>query len=212
MPPTIVWTRASAEHRALYLEVYRAAAEQLELRTRTLPRGSWAVVLDADETVLDNSVYQQERARISAGFSADSWNAWVSRVAATALPGAASFLARVHELGGRVAIVTNRNEDQCGATRENLRRASLDADLVLCAPPGQSDKNPRFRAIEQGTATPTVPPLHIVMWIGDNIQDFPNMRQDVRLAPDSALTEFGKTYFVLPNPMYGSWERNALPH
>jgi predicted secreted acid phosphatase len=49
------------------------------------------------------------------------------------------------------------------------------------------------------------------MWVGDNIQDFPRLRQDVRTQGDSVFAEFGDRFFVLPNPMYGSWERNALP-
>ena len=51
----------------------------------------------------------------------------------------------------------------------------------------------------------------VLLWIGDNIQDFPRLRQDVRSANDSAFAEFGDRFIVLPNPMYGSWERNALP-
>jgi 5'-nucleotidase (lipoprotein e(P4) family) len=211
MPGAIVWSRASAEHRALFLQTYRAAEAELEQRGRNLPRGNWAVVLDADETVLDNSVYQQERAQAGLGFTPQSWNAWVRRGAATALPGAAHFTKRAQELGGRVVIVTNRDAEVCAATRDNLRRVEIPTDLVLCAPPGQSDKNIRFRAIEAGTAAPSVPAMRVVMYVGDNIQDFPNLGQESRAGTDTAFAEFGRSYFLLPNPMYGSWERNPLP-
>lgn len=210
-PKEIAWTRGSAEHRALFLQVYRAAEAELARRAPGMQAGTWAVVLDADETVLDNSLYQLERARIGAGYSSDSWAAWVRRKEATALPGAISFTRKVHQLGGRVVIVTNRTEDVCAETRDNLRQVDLQADMVLCAPPNQSDKNIRFRAVESGTASPAAAALRIVMYVGDNIQDFPNLGQDVRLAGDTAFAEFGKTYFLLPNPMYGSWERNPVP-
>jgi 5'-nucleotidase (lipoprotein e(P4) family) len=183
----------------------------LDRRAVSLPRGSWAVVLDADETVLDNSVYEQERGRLGAGFTPESWTAWVKRIAATALPGAVPFIRKVHDVGGRVVIVTNRGEDVCAETRDNLRRVEIQADLVLCAPSGQSDKNLRFRAIESGAASPTVPALRIVMYVGDNIEDFPSLTQAIRLGSDSAFAEFGRTWFLLPNPMYGSWERNPIP-
>ena len=211
LPNEIKWTRASAEHRALFLQVYHAAESALERQAAGLQRGSWAVVLDADETVIDNSIYQQERAQLHAGYTAESWTAWVKRREATALPGAVAFLRKVHEAGGRVVIVTNRGEDVCTETRENIRRVALEADLVLCAPAGQSDKNIRFRAIEAGTASPSVPALRVVMYVGDNIQDFPNLAQSARLGSDSAFAEFGRRYFLLPNPMYGSWERNPIP-
>jgi 5'-nucleotidase (lipoprotein e(P4) family) len=193
------------------LQVYHDAQVELERRASASPRGTWAVILDADETVLDNSIYQQERAQIGAAFTNESWNAWVRRVAATALPGAIAFTRRVHDLGGRVAIVTNRAEEVCAETRDNLRRVDIQADIVLCAPPGQSDKNIRFRAVQSGSASSATGPLQVLMYVGDNIQDFPNLTQDLRLAGDSAFSEFGRSYFLLPNPMYGSWERNPIP-
>jgi predicted secreted acid phosphatase len=44
--------------------------------------------------------------------------------------------------------------------------------------------------------------------VGDNIQDFPKLSQSLRDEADAAFGAFGTRYFVLPNPMYGSWERN----
>ena len=53
-----------------------------------------------------------------------------------------------------------------------------------------------------------IPRKHELMWIGDNIEDFPDLTQDIRQLPDSAFARFGRDYIVLPNPMYGSWETN----
>src|SRR3989304_5694500 len=61
MPEAIRWVRDSAEHRALFLQVYRRATEHVEREAATCPPGTWAVVLDADETVIDNSAYEVER-------------------------------------------------------------------------------------------------------------------------------------------------------
>ncbi|HET7746393.1 MAG TPA: 5'-nucleotidase, lipoprotein e(P4) family, partial [Vicinamibacteria bacterium] len=70
-------------------------------------------------------------------------------------------------------------------------------------------KNPRFERVQKGTAAEGLPPLEVLLWIGDNIQDFPGLRQDVvRADPEAALAPFGTRYFAIPNPMYGSWERN----
>ena len=109
-PPSqaIRWTRDSAEHRALFLQVYRSATAHVEQEAARRPGGGWAVVLDADETVIDNSLYQVERERVGLPFDGPSWHAWTKRREALPLPGAKAFLARVHELGGRIAIVTNR--------------------------------------------------------------------------------------------------------
>lgn len=208
LPNDVRWVRTSAEYRAIFLEVYRAAADRLSALAAGRAPGTWGVILDADETVLDNSEYQRRLALARASFDPATWDAWVHETAAPALPGATAFTDRVRALGGRIAIVSNRSEAQCPATRENLGRVGIAADVVLCSPPGTDDKNPRFAAVQQGTAAPGLPPLAIVEWIGDNIEDFPGLHQDVRFRPDSALTRFGSTYFVLPNPTYGSWQRN----
>jgi 5'-nucleotidase (lipoprotein e(P4) family) len=211
LPEAIRWVRASAEHRALFLQVFGAAADRVRERAANLERGTWAVILDADETILDNSAYQRRRAAQGLGFTPETWDAWVREEQATALPGAAVFLTLVHELGGRIAIVTNRDEAVCAETRRNMEALELVSDVVLCRVKGVSDKNPRFEAVQRGTAAPGMGPLEVVAWVGDNIQDFPALTQKVRSAPAEALSAFGRTYFMLPNPMYGSWERLPVP-
>lgn len=206
LPESIRWVRASAEHRALFMQVFRQAADHVRAAAQGRPPGTWAVILDADETVLDNSTYQMRRALQGLAFTPESWNEWVREQRATALPGAGEFLALVRELGGRIAIVTNRDDSVCPETERNLAALGLTVDMVLCRIDGQSDKNPRFQAVQDGTAAPGIGPLDVVAWIGDNIQDFPSLTQQARDTPD-ALSSFGRTYFLLPNPMYGSWER-----
>ena len=212
IPASVRWFRASAERRALSLQTYRLATSALERRAAGLAAGTWGVILDADETVIDNSPYQQELGRRRATFDPVTWNEWVMRGAAVALPGAAEFTRRARERGGRVVIVTNREQSQCDATRANLQRVGIATDLVLCrTDPSNSFKDARFEAVERGTPPSTLPPLRVVMWVGDNIQDFPRLRQELRTQSDSAFAEFGDRFIVLPNPMYGSWERNVMP-
>lgn len=206
-PTELRWVRTSAEYRALTLQTYRAAGSQLVSASQGLARESWAVILDADETVLDNSEYQKRLGSAHARYSDSTWAVWVRESAAPAAPGAGEFTRQVHALGGLVAIVTNRAEPLCEVTRKNLAQAGIQADIVLCQSPGVSDKNPRFRQIQSGTAMPGIPPLKVLEWVGDNIQDFPILTQIARTDP-AALAEFGSRYFVLPNPMYGSWEKN----
>ncbi|MHB1072403.1 MAG: HAD family acid phosphatase [Gemmatimonadaceae bacterium] len=197
----------SAEHRAAYLQAYREAGRRLAQLAAGKPRGSWAVILDADETVLDNSPHELALARANTTYNPQNWAEWVSKAAAPALPGAAAFIARVRELGGRVVIVTNRAEPLCPDTRENLRRLGIAVDAVLC---GSGDKNPRFQSVRRGTAG--IPAAEVVMWVGDNIQDFPALQQrEVRTAPEAAYGEFGNRFVILPNPMYGSWDRIPVP-
>src|SRR5262249_26849021 len=135
-----------------------------------------------------------------------SWVSWCNERAAGAVPGAVEFMNTVHRLKGRVAIVTNRVEEVCAATRANLQKLGIAPDILLCQAPGEGDKNPRFQRVQRGTAAAGIPPLKIVEWIGDNIQDFPDLTQASR-NDSTAIAHFGQRYFVVPNPMYGSWER-----
>jgi len=208
-PESIRWSRDSAEHRALFLQVYRAAAAYVEREAASRASGSWAVILDADETVLDNSTYQLEQARAGKAFDGASWLAWCARREAVPLPGAAAFLARVRGLGGKIAIVTNRTRTECPDTEAVFQAQGLAYDVMLCKlDGGPSDKSARFEAVARGTTRAGLPPLDVVAFVGDNIYDFPGQSQAIRTKGDEAFAEFGARFFVLPNPMYGSWERN----
>ena len=183
------------------------ATAHVEQKAAGRAPGSWAVVADADDTLLDNSEYQLERVPFGGTFDPSTWRTWTARRAAVPLPGAAAFLRRVHELGGRIAIVTNRDAVECPDTEAVFRAQALPYDVMLCKPEGaSSDKNLRFEAVARGTAG--LPPVEIVAFLGDNIQDFPEKTQAIRLQDDSAFADFGRRYFVFPNAMYGSWERN----
>ena len=206
LPNDVKWVRTSAEYRALTRQAYALAGDKLPELARGLPAQTWAVILDADETVLDNSEHQRRLAVSRAPYDPKAWSAWVSERAATAIAGALDFAKLVHSLGGRVVVVSNRSMADCDPTRENLRSVGFDADLVLCMPPGEGNKNLRFERVQNGTAAPGMPALTVVEWVGDNIQDFPKLTQAAR-TDSAALAQFGRKYFIIPNPMYGSWER-----
>jgi 5'-nucleotidase (lipoprotein e(P4) family) len=206
-PDSIRWTRDSAEYQAALRQVYRQATIRVDSEAPKRTAGTWAVILDADETVISNLVYQVERARAGLAFTSESWNAWVKRREATPLPGAVSFLTRVRTLGGRIAIVTNRLQSECADTEAVFKLHALLYDVMLCRPDGApSDKNPRFDAVASGGALAASAPLDIVAVVGDNILDFPRLSQASKTQGESAFAEFGVRFFVVPNPMYGSWQ------
>lgn len=195
----IKWFQRAAERRALSLQAYQTATRALDA-IETLP-ANWGVVLDIDETTLDNSPYQRERADLGLGYSPATWGTWVDRRAAKPLPGVEAYLDRVHELGGKVVFVTNRvAATECDDTAANLASEGIAYEGIHCKT-GPSDKNPRFEAI---AATMT-----IVQFVGDNITDFPQLSQELRTQPETAYEAFGERFFIVPNPMYGSWEKNA---
>lgn len=198
MSGAVHWYRNSAEMPAIYEQTYALAASALRAMAQDLPPGSWGVIMDVDETLLDNSSYVVEFGR----YTPRTWDIWTARQSAPALPGAVKFADTVRrELGGLVVLVTNREQKACDDTGRNLQNVGIGYDRILCMT-DTGDKNPRFEAVQGGSAG--VPPLDVLMWFGDNIEDFPSLSQE---SPD--LREFGVRYFVFPNPSYGSWE--SLP-
>ena len=206
-PENIRWVQDSAEFQAAFEQVYLAATARVETEAAARTGRAWGVIADADETLIDNSAYQAERAAQGLAFTQESWTAWVRRREAKPLPGAAAFLARVRALGGRIAVVTNRLGSECADTEAVLQRHALAYDAILCRPDGTpSDKNPRFEAVAAGRAPGISTPIDVVAFVGDNILDFPRLSQGIRAEGPPAFRDFGVRYFILPNPMYGSWQ------
>jgi 5'-nucleotidase (lipoprotein e(P4) family) len=171
--------------------------------------GTWAVALDADETLISNIEYEKELVELGQHSEDELWMDWVARQAAEPLPGALEFLDLVEALGGRIAIVTNRQERDCPATRANLEAFDVPFDVLLCRT-DDGEKEPRWEKVEKGTAAMEVPPVEIVMWLGDNINDFPDMTQESRFSSPQAFGDFGGRFFIFPNPSYGSWQDNPF--
>ena len=199
--------RNSAEYQAVMIQTYALASDRLRSLVADKERGTWAVASDADETIIDNSPYAKDLLLSGQELTAGNWDAWVARRAAPPLPGAVQFLELVHELGGYITVVTNRKSEHCADTRANFRAFDIPFDVILCREDDRR-KEPRWEMVEKGAASPDLPPLEIVLWLGDNIEDFPGLDQSIRLEDAAAFAKFGYQFFAVPNPTYGSWEEN----
>jgi acid phosphatase len=228
----VLWMQAAAEYRALAEQVFRQAAmqlpaleapgsaalEQWDTPGSALAALPTAIVMDVDETLLDNTYYQARLLRDGQDFSQASWTAWVVEASAPAIPGALDYARAAHARGHRLFYVTNRecprepapaSEDSCpqrSATARNLAALGFPgatepgAILVRNGAPGwrTSDKTSRRAAIARDH--------RIVALVGDDLRDFVERAAfDARRDELSGL--FGVRWFLLPNPMYGSWER-----
>jgi 5'-nucleotidase (lipoprotein e(P4) family) len=207
----IKYVRDSAEYGALVRQVYRHAAQAVATAAASRRGKVWAVVLDVDETTLDNSTYQLERYAYDLPFDADSWNAWVARADAHPVPGVIEFVRAVRDAGGRVAWISNRDTVTREPTRQNLAAHGLwnDDDRLCLASEGGYTKAVRRREVVTGKGTCAWPdrPTEIVAFIGDQAGDFPATGESI---PDAGRDEaFGSRFFLLPNPMYGAWERRV---
>lgn len=226
----IKWYRVSAEKKALYRQTFLAGTQYVSniVQNQNLKPHTWGVILDIDETVLDNSFFFQKY--LNCLVNENSFEAYITMPGkSTALPGAKAFTHHVHNLGGYVSLVTNRDgtfSDKTGtaleATIKNLKYEGVYFDQVVMAnyrdAENASDKNLRFDAVKTGKYNKKLmiwshklPAHKIIAYFGDNIQDFPELKQKnlVDISGDSEeFDNFGNGYFILPNPMYGSWKSN----
>jgi len=218
----VLWTQTSVEHDLLFRQVYASATQHLD---RALADPAWdalahapralhglppALIIDIDETLLDNVPLNARSIINDRPYDYDAWYQWVDRAKGPALPGAVDFLQAAARRGITPYYLTNRAPGQEQATLENLRRAGFPIDSSAqiltagtaiggCQASG-SDKTCRRHWV--GTQA------RVLMQLGDSFGDFMATRGSQQAQFDAARPYFawlGERWFLLPNPTYGGW-------
>ena len=223
-----LWMETAAEYEAAVRGVYAASQRAFDLaladpQWNALPKGEAplgfeslppAIIVDADETFINNEPYQARAIRDGRGYTTESWIAWVNEANAKALPGAVEFARYVASRGATIFYVTNRDyPDEFEATVANLRAQGFpvadDASNVLLR------GAPVASAREKGERRRHVGRSHrVLLMLGDNLGDFLDginvgvAERRALMAPYAAW--WGQRWFMLPNPSYGSWETAVL--
>lgn len=222
----VAWSQTAIEHDLIYLQTYRDAESRLlaalaDKQWDALPKGDRvapakglppAVVLDIDETVLDNSPYQARLVKSGGEYNEADWAAWCNEQRARALPGVVEFTQFAAKHGVAVIYISNRAKDLDQVTLANLRKEGLpvsspDAFLGLgtfvedCEQVG-SEKGCRRQLISHK--------YRVLMQFGDQIGDFVTVLANTADGRTKAMAPYmdwiGTRWFVLPNPTYGAWE------
>jgi len=210
----VLWTQSSAEYRALAYQTFSLAKLRLDQAlTGSKPRRSVngakppALIVDADETVLDNSRFQAELILKGLAYTAEAWRAWCDRAEAGAVPGAVEFLNYASHRGVRVFYITNRRQPEKAGTIANLKKLGFPEvtdETVMVREQGTTASKESRREIVRSR-------YRILLLVGDNLNDFTDDFAGKSVAARSAevdrqRTEFGSRFIVVPNPMYGDWE------
>lgn len=222
----VLWVQASAEYKAVTETIYRAAADKLDLALKEKhwdalapeERGNAiaglppAVILDVDETVLDNSPYQARLIGNGKEYDEVTWDRWVAEKKAKPVPGVVDFAKAATARGVTLLYLSNRAEHLQAATLENLKAVGLpvkDDSVFLglgtfvenCEQNG-SEKNCRRRLAGQK--------YRVLMQFGDQLGDFVQIVANTQAGRAQLLDQyddwFGERWWMLPNPTYGSWE------
>ncbi|MEQ9316866.1 MAG: HAD family acid phosphatase [Henriciella sp.] len=180
LKPGTDWVANSPEWGQQAEKVYSAAGAYLETYTTLKPEKKWAVILDVDETVLNNVEYQIRLDRSGETYSSPTWHAWTSEKSATLVPGAKAFIERVNALGGHVALVTNRKQTEQLWTEENLAARGIERseDFQVLLTSGDCDdcgnKEARFAIVPALLAVQGYPDVEVIAYVGDNKHDQPD--------------------------------------
>jgi len=202
----ILWTQSSAEYRALAYQTFVLARLRLDESLHGNKRRT-AVIVDADETVLDNSRFQAELVLRGLPYDAQAWRAWCQRAEAGAVPGAVDFLTYAARRGVTIFYITNRRQAEKAGTIANLQKLgfpTVSEDTVMIREEGKpASKESRRQSVASR--------YRILLLLGDNLNDFSDHFSGKSIAERAAQVDrerlaFGKEFIVVPNPMYGDWE------
>jgi 5'-nucleotidase (lipoprotein e(P4) family) len=202
----VLWQQHSGEYRALAFQAYNFAKLSLPVRLAEVTNTKKnCVVVDVDETVLDNSPFQGYELRNNKSYDQKDWLNWTSKGIADTVPGALGFLKFASTRQVETFYISNRGVSELASTLRNLQDLGFpfadEAHLLFKT--STSDKEPRRQAVLEK--------YNILMLCGDNLSDFSNVfyregRNTVEQV--NAMKEvFGTRFVVLPNPMYGDWEK-----
>lgn len=223
----VAWMQASAEYHANSVQTYRAAIAQLDTALadpqwdalvpsdRVVPVAGLkpAVIVDIDETVLDNSPYQVRLIRSGLAYDDATWAQWVAEQNARPVPGAVEFAKAANDRGVTIIYLSNRTQDQRNASLANLRAVGLpvaDESVYLgkgmtvegCEQASGSEKHCRRQWVSRH--------YRVLMQFGDQLGDFvqprPNTTENRAVLMKRFGGWFGERWWMLANPSYGDWQ------
>ncbi len=201
-----LWVQTSAEFRALCYQTFNLAKMNLDTFLGSYSGSKpVAVIVDADETLIDNMAYEAFLVGNDFGYSSKTWTPWMAAAKATAIPGALEFLNYAKDKNVEIFYVTNRKMVGYEGTEKNLKALGfpyVDKKHLLLRT-DTSDKQPRRDIVTKD--------YEVAFLMGDNLNDFLSVFRKKSIADRFAETDkikdlWGKKFIVLPNPTYGEWE------
>ena len=198
-----LWAQNAAEARALSYQAFNIAKMKLDKDLRRSSKKTRAIVVDVDETIVDNSPFQAQGITDNSSYPT-GWREWIDMASATALPGALEFLNYAHKRGVEVFYITNRKVVGFDATYKNLKDLGFPVkkENMMLRLKDSSKKSRRADVLKNH---------RIVLLMGDNLGDFSEVFEidntaDRNVVVDQNKNLFGSKFIVLPNVMYGNWE------
>jgi 5'-nucleotidase (lipoprotein e(P4) family) len=215
-----LYMQTAAEYRACCYQAYNLATFRLKEALAKQKTGKFAVVMDLDETVLDNAGFQSMLLRSGLAFDQRLWDAWEKRGSSkiALIPGAKEFILGARKLGVSVIYISNRDDKFRDEVKKALTRLEIpvEDDSLLKLSTGSNDKTPRFEEAERDYT--------VLLYVGDSLRDFDETLRCSKIenetadeleraikarkdAVDKQEAIWGQKWIILSNPAYGEWTK-----
>lgn len=195
LPNDIRWVVKSDEYEMICNQTYDLAKTRLkEIYLESDDISGKAIIMDLDETILNNSQYQVEISRKDETFNMKSWAKWVNRSEASLVPGAKEFIDLARDIGIQLIFISNRMDKRLDSTKKNMKSLDIfsEDDIYLLRLDRKDKKTIRRNEVFKGeNRMSEYGPFDVVMYFGDAMGDFEEK-------------DFYNN-FIFPNPMYGKW-------
>ena len=198
------WHKNSAEYKALCLQAYNAAKNKLDIELSKNIDETLAIVADLDETILNNTPYNEMLIEENTSYNQENWSDWVNKKIATAVPGSLDFFNYADSKGVEIIYLSNRRVENYEPTKENLISLGFPfkESTQMLLRTNSRDKDERRKSIEN---------YNIIMFVGDNLGDFDSAffdkdNEERWEISKSKKEKFGDSFILIPNLIYGDWE------
>ncbi len=224
----VLWMQRSVEYKANATSIFALARIRLD---EALADTGWtaapaeqtgayqilppAVVLDVDETLVDNSAYQAWMVLHGTTFSPKTWTQFVSAQMSTAIPGAIDFTQYADKKGVKVFYITNRTAAEEEPTRKNMEKLGFpmggNVDTFLT-----TGEKPEWTSAKGTRRAHVAKDYRILINMGDNFGDFVDgykgtEAERLKIYEDNRA-RWGREWIMLANPSYGSFESAPFMH
>jgi len=225
----VLWMQKSVEYKAATMAAYALATLRLDQAladpnwTALVPKeqsGNYqslppAVILDVDETVLDNSGYQAWNAIKDTTFDSKTWTAYVNSETSLPIPGSLEFTRYAASKGVKVFYVSNRTAQEEPATRKNLEKYGYPLDGAIDTVLTSREK-PDWTSAKSTRRAYVAKDYRVLLNLGDNFGDFVDEYRGTEAQRLDVLEQhkarWGREWIMLPNPTYGSFESAPYKH
>lgn len=223
-----LWTQRAVEYKGNALTVYALARIRLD---EALADKAWtaapgeqsgdyqalppAIILDVDETLLDNSLYQVWMMKNNQSFSTKTWNQFCAAQVSTAIPGALEFVKYADSKGVKVFYITNRDATTEKDTWENMQKLGFpmggNVDTFL-----MQNEKPEWAGAKSTRRAVVTRDYRVLLNIGDNFGDFDDRYRTSEAerakAFEADMRYWGKQWLMIANPTYGSFDTAPFGH